>query len=222
MRKLKESRRPEIVDAALAVVAERGIEALSMRAVAGRIGLTSMALYGYFRGKDELLDAIIGRVLADISRPAADVDWRETIRHLALEVRTTARRYPSVFPLLFTRPAVSPSAIMIIDLLFEALLRAGVEPSQVPRMERMVSTFILGYAISEVSGRFSEGSLDTRSRRAQLRPDELPGHQSLADQLDAPVDWDDEFRVDLDALLDVVAGEATSMSKRPRRGKAAT
>ncbi|MET8160875.1 TetR/AcrR family transcriptional regulator [Sphaerisporangium sp. NPDC005289] len=214
MRKLKDSRRAEIVDAALLVAAEQGVKAVSMRAVAARIGLTPMALYGYFRNKDELLDAIIGRMLAEISRPAADLGWRETILHLAAEVRSVARRHPSVFPLLFTRPAVSPSAIMVIDLLFDALLRAGVEPAQVPRMERMISTFLIGYAISEVGGRFSEGTLDTRGRRAQLEPDLLPGHQLLAGHLDAPVDWDAEYRADLDGLLDIVAGLAARDQRR--------
>ncbi|MEO3812463.1 TetR/AcrR family transcriptional regulator [Sphaerisporangium sp. B11E5] len=208
MRKLKDSRRAEIADAALLVAAEQGIKAVSMRTVAARIGLTPMALYGYFRNKDELLDAVIGRMLADVSRPAAGLGWRETLLYLAAEVRSVARRYPSVFPLLFTRPAVSPSAIMIIDLVFDAVLRAGVEPAQVPRMERMLSTFILGFATSEVGGRFSEGSLDTRSRRAQIAPHLLPGHQLLAEHLDAPVDWDAECQADLDDFLDVVAALA--------------
>jgi AcrR family transcriptional regulator len=83
VRKLKESRRPEILDAALAVAAERGIDGVSMRAVAQRLGLTPMALYGYFRSKDELLDAVLGRLLAEIPPSPAGLNWREVIEHVA-------------------------------------------------------------------------------------------------------------------------------------------
>ncbi|MFI6225928.1 TetR/AcrR family transcriptional regulator [Micromonospora echinospora] len=215
MRKIKGSRRPEILDAALAVAAEDGIDALTMRTVAARIGVTPMAIYGYFRNKDELLDALVGRILADVTPPPGNLSWSETILGLAVEVRAVARRYPAVFPLLFTRPAVHPSAILIVDRLFDALLRAGVEPAQVPRVERMISTFVLGYAVSEVGGRFAEGSLDTRSRRAQLAPDQLPGHRAVAEQLDAPVDWDAEFRADLEGLLAVVTGPGAPGRRQP-------
>lgn len=204
MRKLKESRRPEILEAALVVAAERGLDGLSMRNVAKHMGLTPMALYGYFSSKDVLLDALVGHLLSGVPIPEPDIDWRETILRLALGMREVAHRHPSVFPLLFTRPAVSPAAVSVIDVVFQALLRAGVRPEDVPRIERMISTFVLGHVVSEVSGRFAEGSLDTRSRRTQLEPGMLPGHQRLAEYLDAPADGEEELRSDLDDLLHAV------------------
>ena len=204
MRKLKESRRPEIVDAALAVAAERGLDALSMRAVAQRLGLTPMALYGYFRSKDELLDAVLGRLLSEIPAPPAGLGWREVIEHLTYGLRAVATRYPSVLPLLLTRPAISPAAIQIVDVLYQALLAAGVPPAQVPRVERMLSTLAIGHTISEVSGRFSAGTLDPQARRAQLPPERLPGHHAIANHLDEPVDWTDEFRANLRDVCDLV------------------
>jgi AcrR family transcriptional regulator len=204
VRKLKESRRPEIVDAALAVAAERGLDALSMRAVAQRMGLTPMALYGYFRSKDELLDAVLGRLLSEISAPPAGLGWREVIEHLTYGLRAVATRYRSVLPLLLTRPAISPAAMQIVDALYQALLAAGLPPAQVPRLERMISTFAIGHTLSEVSGRFSTGTLDPQARRAQLPPERLPGHHAIAKHLDATVDWTDEFRADLRDMCDLV------------------
>jgi AcrR family transcriptional regulator len=205
VRKLKESRRPEILDAALAVASERGLDVLSMRAVAQHLSLTPMALYGYFRNKDELLDALVGRLLSEIPAPAAGLGWREVLEHLAYGVRAMATRYPSVLPLLLTRPAVSPAAVQNVDAVYRALLAAGVPPAQVPRLERMVSTFAIGHTLSEVSGRFGDGTLDPHARRAQLPPEELPGHYALADHLDETVDWDEEFRTNLRDICDLVA-----------------
>jgi AcrR family transcriptional regulator len=208
VRKLKESRRPEILDAALAVAADRGPEALSMRAVADRLGLTPMALYGYFRSKDELLDALVGRLLAEIPAPPPGLGWRENIERLAYGLRAVAGRHSAVLPLLLTRPAVSPGAIQVVEAVYQALLAAGVPPAQVPRLERMLSTFAIGYTISEVSGRFGAGTLDPPARRAQVPTDRLPGHHALAAHLDGPVDADDEFRADLHDLCDLVAAVA--------------
>ena len=208
MRKLKDSRRPEILDAALAVAAERGLDALSMRAVAQRIGLTPMALYGYFRDKDELLDAVVGRLLSEIPTPPPGTGWRETFEGLGHGLRGVAARYPAVLPLLLTRPAISPAALRIVDRAYEALLAAGVAPADVPRLERMLSTFVIGHTLSEVSGRFGDGTLDPAGRRAQAPPGTIPGHEALAAQLDLPVDWDEEFRTDLRQLCDFVASLA--------------
>jgi AcrR family transcriptional regulator len=204
VRKLKESRRPEILDVALAIAAERGLDALSMRAVAQRMGVTPMALYGYFRSKDEMLDAVLGRLLAEVPVPPAGLGWREVVEHLADGWRAVATRHPSVVPLVLTRPATSPEAILVVDLTYQALLAAGVPPTQVARLERMLSTFAIGHTLSEVSGRFGDGTLDPQARRAQLPPEQLPGHHTLATHLDGPVDWAEEFRADLRDLCDLV------------------
>jgi len=210
VRKLKESRRPEILDAALAIAAERGLDALSMRAVAQRMGVTPMALYGYYRSKDEMLDAVLGRLLAEIPIPPAGLGWREVIEQLAYGLRAVAVRYPSVLPLVFTRPAISPAAVRVVDATYQALLAAGAPPAQVPRLERMLSTFAVGHTLSEVSGRFGDGTLDPQARRAQLTPEQLPGHTCLASHLDNPVDWTDEFRTDLRDLCELVERLAAS------------
>ncbi|WP_436530558.1 TetR/AcrR family transcriptional regulator [Actinoplanes sp. HUAS TT8] len=204
MRKLKDARRPEIVDATLDIVTERGLDGISMRSVAQRLGLTPMALYGYFRSKEELLDAVLGRLLEEIPPPPPGRDWREVMIHLAYGMRSLAQRRPTVAPLILTRPGVSPGTLRLIDRIYRALLDAGVPPAEVPRLERSLSTFVIGHVLSEVSGRFSLGSLDPAARRAQLAPEELPAHHALAAELDAPVDWEAEFRANLDDVISLV------------------
>jgi AcrR family transcriptional regulator len=210
VRKLKDSRRPEILDAALDVAVDRGLGGVSMRAVAQHLGLTPMALYGYFRGKDDLLDALLGRLLAEVPSVPAGLGWREVLEHLAEGMRAVAARYPAVLPLLWARPAVTPEAVRLVDVIYSALLDAGVPPGEVARRERMLSTFVIGFAVSEANGRFGPGSLDPAARRGQLPPAELPGHQRLAAHLDTPVDWAAEFRADLRELLDGISTSGTA------------
>ena len=197
-------RRQEILDAALALADEGGLDAVSMRAVAQRVGVTAMALYPHFSGKAALLDGLVGRVLADLPRPDPDGSWQQRLSGLAHAVRELAHRHPSIVPLLFSRPAVTPDAVRVVDAIYQALMDAGVPPGQVARLERMLSTFVLGYAVSEVSGRFARGTLGTRERRGQLPGTELPAHHQLGSWLDAPWSWEAEFEADLADLTQLI------------------
>jgi Tetracyclin repressor-like, C-terminal domain len=107
-------------------------------------------------------------------------------------------------PLLFSRPAVTPDAVRVVDAIYQALIDAGVPPDQVARLERMLSTFVLGYAVSEVGGRFAQGTLGTRERRGQLPGTELPAHHQLGPSLDAPWSWEAEFDADLADLTQLI------------------
>ncbi|HTX26581.1 MAG TPA: hypothetical protein VME19_06145 [Streptosporangiaceae bacterium] len=78
--------------------------------------------------------------------------------------------------------------------------------SEVARVERMVSTFVLGYAICEAGGRFA--GRDWRERRALLEGVDLPAHRKLANQLATPWSWDAEFEADLDDLVRLVENVA--------------
>ncbi|HMH93970.1 MAG TPA: helix-turn-helix domain-containing protein, partial [Streptosporangiaceae bacterium] len=59
-------KRAEILDTAVALADERGLAAVSMRAIAERVGVTPMALYPYIGNKTALLDAMLGHLLAQL------------------------------------------------------------------------------------------------------------------------------------------------------------
>jgi AcrR family transcriptional regulator len=193
--------RRRILEAALAIADGGGLSAVTMRAVAQRVGVSPMALYPHVAGKEALLDGMVDVLLAKLlplvdSLPA-DADWWSRLSALARGFRALAIDHPSTFALLLSRPSVTPGAVRATDVVYGAVLEAGVPEVDVPRIERLISTFVIGFAASEVNGRFSRGTLDPRSRRAQLAPAEAPGHYRLAEYLDQPIDWDAEFEADL-------------------------
>jgi AcrR family transcriptional regulator len=214
-------RRQEILDAALALADEKGLEAVSMRAVAERAGVTPMALYPYVGNKAALLDGMLGRLLAGLVPPdaadagRADLDWRQRLRTLAHSARGLVHRHPWAAALLFARPAVTPEAASAVDQIYTGLLDAGVPAAEIPRLERLLSTVVLGYAASEVGGRFGPGELDPRARRGLLRDQPLPGHRALVRWLEAPVDWDAEFEADLDDLMRLIESASRGQDNRP-------
>jgi AcrR family transcriptional regulator len=241
-------RRQEILDAALALADEKGLTAVSMRAVAERTGVTPMALYPYVGSKAALLDGMVGRLLTDLLPPLArdagppeddaspadtapadtapadtfpadaarsDPDWWPRLRALAYAARNLVHRHPWASALLFMRPAITPEAARSVDRIYMALLDAGVPGPEVARVERMLSTVILGFAASEVGGRFGDGGYDPRARRGMLAGQPLPGHKSLLPWLEAPVDWDAEFEADLADLRTLIESQSARWRDHP-------
>jgi AcrR family transcriptional regulator len=150
-----DDKRRLILDQALALVDERGLGAMSMRAVAERVGLTSMALYPYVGGKDALLDGLVELLNLELGTAygaeLADIGWQERLRALGRAVRALAHTHPGAFPLLLNRPAAA-SAAWLTAALRGTLHDAGAPVDEVPRLARMICAFLLGYATAEVTG----------------------------------------------------------------------
>jgi AcrR family transcriptional regulator len=146
--------RAAILDAAMLLADERGLEAVTMHAVAQRLGVTPMALYRHVDGKQALLDGLVERLLADHPLPPPDAPWPARLTAMAEAVRSTAKRHPAVFPLLLTRPAATPAALTVRDSVQATLREAGLAAEEVARAERLISTAVLGFAASEAAGRF--------------------------------------------------------------------
>jgi AcrR family transcriptional regulator len=209
-------RRREILDAALAIADEGGLAAVSMRAVAQRVGVTAMALYPHVSSKDDLLDSLVGRLLAELPLPDPAEPWRDRLAGIAAAARALAHRHPAAVPLLFSRPSVTPDAVAVVDALYQGLIDAGLPLAQVPRFERLVSTFVLGYGISEVAGRFAAGVVNPRVLRAQLEGAELPAHRALLPWLEQPLDHDAEFEADLADLFTLIESAVAAAGELSR------
>jgi AcrR family transcriptional regulator len=153
-------RRQEIVEAAIAIADKGGLDAVSMRTVADQVGVTPMALYRHFDGKVALLDGMVERLVTSLQPERVSGTWDERLTALAHAYRGVAQRHPWSAQLLFSRPSVTPDAARVTEFIYAAIRQAGVPESQVGRLERLVTTFVIGYAASEVLGRFAHRTLD--------------------------------------------------------------
>ena len=148
--------RDAVLAAALQLADEQGLEAVTMHAVARSLRVTPMALYRHVDDKNALLDGLVELLLTEYPLPQAGERWDERLAALAAGIRQTARRHPAVFPLLLTRPAVTPAARAARDMVQSALREGGLPETEVARAERLLSTAILGFAASEAARRFRQ------------------------------------------------------------------
>jgi hypothetical protein len=92
-----------------------------------------------------------------------------------------------------------------------------VPHAEIPRLERFVSTFVIGWALSEASGRFAASRMSRRERREVLGPDEMPAYDEVAAVHDTHADSDAEFLADFTGILDLIEA-AASRGPDSRRG----
>ncbi|WP_227979447.1 TetR/AcrR family transcriptional regulator C-terminal domain-containing protein [Nocardia spumae] len=99
----------EVVAAAVGIADTEGLEALTMRAVAAKLGLTPMATYTYVPGKAELLDLMLDSVYGQMPRPdLTGMSWRERVCAVARENRAMLDRHRWVAYVPTTRPPLGP------------------------------------------------------------------------------------------------------------------
>ncbi len=116
--------RPGILDAAEAA-AEEGFAGLTMRAVAARLGAAPMALYNHFATKEELVDALLDRVLGRFAPPPPTGDWRADLRGFAHAHRRVLVQHPWAVAPLFSHPTPGPGAVRIGEIGLAILARGG-------------------------------------------------------------------------------------------------
>jgi AcrR family transcriptional regulator len=117
---------PEAILDAAEAVAGQGIHALTMRAVAARLGAVPMALYNHFATKEELVDALLDRVLGRFEPEPASDDWAEDLHRFARAHRRLLVRHPWAVAPLFTQPNPGLSAVRIGEIALGILRRGGL------------------------------------------------------------------------------------------------
>ncbi|WP_433462314.1 TetR/AcrR family transcriptional regulator [Spirillospora sp. CA-128828] len=152
--------RDEVLDATLDLAEERGLDAVSMRGVAERLGVTPMALYRYVGDKQGLLDGLVERLIRELPDDDPDLPWQDRLRAFGAGIREVARRHPEVFLLLFMRPTVTEEARRPRNAVQAMLRAAGVPAEIVPPLQRLLDTVGMGLAASEANGRFTGGPED--------------------------------------------------------------
>jgi AcrR family transcriptional regulator len=149
-----------IVDTALSVADDAGLEAVTLRRVAARLGVTPMALYRYIESKDELLDAMADRLYEELMTPAGDeAEWWQELAGLARSTRRVLLAHPWAAP-LFARPLAGPNARALDDALQRALRTAGFSAAEARELHDQLSNLVFALVAPEVKGKRNRAAFE--------------------------------------------------------------
>ena len=144
--------RDAVLEAALVVIDESGIDACTMRAVAAELGVEAMSLYWHVPSKDALLDGVVELVLREVETEHEVVDdWRGAFASFGRSFRRVLLRHPSVVHLLAGRPiGAYVAAGTMAEHALASLERSGFERSCAIRAVRTLGRFVVGSTLLEV------------------------------------------------------------------------
>ena len=148
--------RERILDAAVAVVADEGLDALSMRRLAQALDVWPMALYRYFEDKDALLDAIVERATAEVARPAAGGSPRQRMRELLHGAREALGGDAPGLGEWLPRALFTAGGLRLTEEGLAILADAGLEPDEAALAWRAA----LGYTVGCVAQGFPAEDFD--------------------------------------------------------------
>ncbi|GIH92678.1 TetR/AcrR family transcriptional regulator C-terminal domain-containing protein [Planobispora siamensis] len=150
----------QIAAAALAVIDRDGLAALSMRTVAGELGMSTMALYRYVGDRDELEGLVVELVLDGVdASPPPGATWQERITVLAGRVRERVGAHPGVVPLTMTHRHRSAGILRWSETVLGVLAEAGVEgPERVVALRGLLSYLIGAIQLEHLGPLSGEGT----------------------------------------------------------------
>src|SRR2546430_3453291 len=139
-----------ILDAAIELIDRDGLEALSMRHLGSALSVEAMSLYRHFSSKNALLEAVVGRLLAELLLPVpGSAPWQDSFRALARGYRALLLRHPKAIPLLATLQLSNPGALGAAGAVMALLRAASFDARTAFHVLATAESYVIGFAYWE-------------------------------------------------------------------------
>jgi AcrR family transcriptional regulator len=199
--------RERVVTEALAVIAHDGVQALTMRRLAARLGVVPGAVYHHVRNKQQLHDLVLDNVLAEVDvHLDPSRDWTGQLKLLAHRLRTVLEAHPGVAGILKTRDPLGPHSLALAEAFLGPLQTAGFGDRQAGLAFFLLVDYTIGFAVGGLPTSVNEQRVRDPATRAQLHqffrslpPDRFPALVALAEHV-----WVDNRHQRFSAGLDVL------------------
>jgi|RhiMethySRZTD1v2_1073278.scaffolds.fasta_scaffold53701_2 AcrR family transcriptional regulator len=211
--------RERVLHGAIAIADAGGIAALTIRALADKLGVKPMSVYHHVANKDEILDGIVDLVFSEIDLPTTGGDWRTEIRRRATSARAVLRRHSWAIGLMESRTSPGPATLRHHDAVIATLRGAGFSVEMTAHAYALLDAYVYGFALQESSLPFTETDTAgdvTEAIMQQMPSAEYPHLVEMATEyiLQPGYNFGDEFEFGLTVILDAlsrsIGGEPTA------------
>ncbi len=198
--------RHKVLEAALSVIDDHGLEELTMRRLALELGVEAPSLYKHIAGKPDILDGIVELVYEEIDFDGIAGSFRERVIAYASAFRSALLRHPNAVQLIAMRPVTGEHTIVLVERALEELGDLGFDAQEGRKFLNVAVSFIVGHALAEAGARSSNFE-DVVAARRELGENRFP---NVASSLAAfPVDHDAEFELGIDLIVDAIERVST-------------
>ena len=210
-RRTRSPRRPlerqRIVEEAVRLADDHGLDAVSMRRLATSLGVQAMSLYHHLPGKDALLAAMLDAVYERMTLPKTEGGWREALRARATATRQAFLRHPWALALVDSSSNPGPATLQHADALLGCLRSAGFSIAMTAHAVAVFDAFVYGFALQERNLPFEDGREVAAVAREILAAAPAGAYPHVRELAEAHVlrpgyAYGDEFAYGLELVLD--------------------
>jgi AcrR family transcriptional regulator len=198
--------RARVLETAIELADDQGVDALSMRSLGARLGVEAMSLYNHVANKDDVLAGMNDLVWSQVDLAVEDPDWRSAVRRICVSVHSAFLRHPWSCRLHSSRPGVS--RLRYIDRTLMHLRTGGFSADVAYHAHHLLDGYILGYTLQMID--YSAGdkgaSDEIQELIASVAPD-MPYFMEHIAQHAADVPGEPGFEIGLDQILDGIGRE---------------
>jgi TetR/AcrR family transcriptional regulator, tetracycline repressor protein len=198
-----------ILETALQIAADEGVDALSMRRLAQALDVWPMSLYGYFADKDALLDAMAAQSAARVKRPNTNETWQEQLNVLLSEAQKQIATSPGVAARI-PNAFLEAEPLQLSETALQILVDAGFPPREAASAWRTLWSYTYGFATFRLAPTEAEAARRVRAATAALPEEDYPAITEAGSDLAQAFARDDEFDAGLARLL---AGLTTQLAR---------
>ncbi len=147
----------QITRAAIELADAEGLEAVSMRRIAEKLGgVTAMSLYTYIPGKGELLDLMLDAVHTDLLDPVPQGSWRTRLEAVARHHRDLYLRHPWLIHVDVARPVLGPNLMAKYELELSVIEGLGLTDLDMDLLLSMIGDYVHGAARAAITAAQAE------------------------------------------------------------------
>lgn len=117
--------RQRVLQAAVSLADEAGVDELSMRRLGQELGVVPMALYKHVANKEELLDGMVEVIISEIDPAAGGADWKSAVRLRVLSARAVLQRHRWARQVMESRTNPTPAVLGYMDSFIAMFLAGG-------------------------------------------------------------------------------------------------
>ena len=200
--------RERVLQTALALADDGGLEALSMRNLGRQLGVEAMSLYNHVANKEHIVDGLVDLVFAEIDVPSpGSVDWKTAMRRRAISAREALNRHPWAIGLMEGRLRPGPASLRNHDAVMGCLREGGFSFRDAVHAYSVMDAYIYGFALQEKHLPFKRP--DEVSEVMEIQREHVPQMadypylvEVATEMAKAGYDYATEFAFGLDLILD--------------------
>lgn len=194
-----------IVDASLDLVDNGGISSLSMRKIAEPLGVKAMSLYNHVSGKDEIVEALLERIVAEFEVPDTSGPWKQEMLRRGNGAHRVLKKRPWAIQALMTSRTAGPNMLRYVNGTIGCLVEAGFSYETADHAWNAMDNHIYGFTLQEVNFPFAEPEYADAAKEflPRLDTEEYPYFTALASRvLEKQYSGVHDFEFGLNLILD--------------------